>query len=81
MFQNGGVDIRVLKEVLGHANVGTTEIYTHVSNAQVRDAVNASPLARFSREIETTVLEESTEESKPAPRKRGRPRKNPLPEE
>jgi len=83
MFQQGGVDIRVLKEVLGHANVGTTEIYTHVANAQVRDAINASPLAHFSREIATEhdTATETVEEPKPAPKKRGRPRKHPLPEE
>ncbi len=45
MYQHGGVDIRVLKEVLGHVNLGTTEIYTHVANRQVEDAMRRSPLA------------------------------------
>ena len=44
MYQHGGVDIRVLKEILGHENLGTTEIYTHVSNAQVEDAAKKNPL-------------------------------------
>ncbi len=46
MYQHGGVDIRVLKEVLGHENLGTTEIYTHVSSAQIQNAAKRSPLAR-----------------------------------
>ncbi len=45
MYQQGGVDIRVLKDILGHANLGTTQIYTHVANSQVEDAFKANPLA------------------------------------
>ena len=45
MYQHGGVDIRVLKEILGHANLATTEIYTHVSNEQVENAIQRNPLA------------------------------------
>jgi site-specific recombinase XerD len=43
MFQNG-VDVRVLKEVLGHENLGTTQIYTHVANKQVKEAMQKNPL-------------------------------------
>lgn len=46
MYQHGHVDIRVLKEILGHENLGTTEIYTHLSSQQMQDAVEASPLAQ-----------------------------------
>lgn len=46
MYQHGGVDIRVLKEILGHTNIGTTEIYTHVSNQQIQNAANKSPLSK-----------------------------------
>lgn len=45
MYQQGHVDIRVLKDILGHENLGTTEIYTHVSNKQMADASNANPLS------------------------------------
>lgn len=45
LYQHGGVDVRVLKEILGHANISTTEIYTHISDRQMEDAANRSPLA------------------------------------
>lgn len=45
MYQHGNVDIRVLKEILGHANLATTEIYTHVANTQIESAASRSPLA------------------------------------
>ncbi len=45
MYQHGNVDIRVLKDILGHANLGTTQIYTHVSNEQVRNALSSNPLS------------------------------------
>ena len=45
MYQEGDVDIRVLKEILGHANLGTTQIYTHVANKQIQSAINSNPLA------------------------------------
>ena len=44
MYQNG-VDIRALQELLGHESIATTEIYTHVDNEQIRDAVENNPLA------------------------------------
>lgn len=44
LYQDAGVDIRVLKELLGHESLSTTEIYTHVSNRQIEDASNRSPL-------------------------------------
>lgn len=44
MYQNG-VDIRALQELLGHESISTTEIYTHVDNKQIRDAVIKNPLS------------------------------------
>ena len=46
MYQHGGVDIRILQDMLGHANLGTTEIYTHVSSRQLEDAAKKNPLSR-----------------------------------
>lgn len=47
MYQHGNVDIKVLQEILGHANLGTTEIYTHISSNQLEQAANSSPLANI----------------------------------
>ena len=47
MYQHGDVDIRVLKDILGHSNLGTTQIYTHVSDKQIKNAVDSNPLANF----------------------------------
>ncbi|MBO4734154.1 MAG: tyrosine-type recombinase/integrase, partial [Clostridia bacterium] len=45
MYQHGNVDIRVLKDILGHANLGTTQIYTHISDKQIKSAIDSNPLA------------------------------------
>lgn len=46
MYQHGDVDIRVLKDILGHENLGTTEIYTHLSSKQMENAAKANPLSK-----------------------------------
>ena len=50
MLQNG-VDVRTLQEVLGHEHLNTTQIYTHVDNADLRLAAQANPLAHMTNEI------------------------------
>ena len=45
MYQHGNVDIRILKDILGHENLGTTEIYTHLANKQIQKAMESNPLA------------------------------------
>ena len=45
MYQSGNVDVRVLKEILGHEQLNTTQIYTHVSNADIEKAMSQNPLA------------------------------------
>lgn len=47
MYKYGDVDIRALQELLGHESISTTEIYTHVDNEQIRDAVEKNPLANL----------------------------------
>ena len=44
MYKYGKVDIRTLQEILGHKSIATTEIYTHVDDEQLREAVKANPL-------------------------------------
>lgn len=51
MYQHGEVDIRVLKDILGHSNLGTTEIYTHLSNKQLQQAISSNPLAKIKSNI------------------------------
>lgn len=46
MYRHGDVDVLTLKEVLGHENLSTTEIYTHVENQQIREAVSNNPLSK-----------------------------------
>lgn len=49
MYQHGDVDIRVLKDILGHANLGTTQIYTHISNTQIKNAIDSNPLSNIKK--------------------------------
>ena len=46
MYQHGNVDVLLLKEILGHENLGTTEIYTHLANDATKKAIEANPLSR-----------------------------------
>lgn len=44
MYKYGNVDIRSLQQILGHENISTTQIYTHVDDEKLREAVNLNPL-------------------------------------
>ena len=56
MYQYAKTDIRVLKEILGHENLGTTEIYTHLSSDQMKKSMMDNPLAKVKID-ESTNLE------------------------
>lgn len=45
MYQTGQVDVRVLKDILGHEQLNTTQIYTHISDANMAHAIDTNPLA------------------------------------
>ncbi|MGM9632594.1 MAG: tyrosine recombinase XerC [Eubacteriales bacterium] len=50
MYQSGNVDVRVLKDILGHEQLNTTQIYTHVSNENMRSAMEQNPLAKVKKD-------------------------------
>ena len=47
MYKYGDVDIRALKDILGHASVSTTQIYTHLDDDDLKKAVNKNPLSNI----------------------------------
>ncbi len=49
MYQTGKVDVRVLKDILGHEQLNTTQIYTHVVSRNMEEAVAQNPLATIHR--------------------------------
>ena len=49
MYSQGGVDVRLLKDILGHEQLNTTQIYTHVSNAGMEEAMAQNPLSKVKR--------------------------------
>ena len=49
MYQTGNVDIRVLKDILGHEQLSTTQIYTHVNDKQMMNAMSQNPLSNINK--------------------------------
>ena len=47
MYKYGQVDIRTLQTILGHQSVATTQIYTHIDEESLHDAVSRNPLSGF----------------------------------
>ncbi len=64
MMLSGGVDIKTVQEVLGHENLNTTQIYTHIENTELKIAAEANPLSK---------LDFSEPESPPLPSKPKKP--------
>lgn len=50
MYQNG-VDLRALQEILGHTNLGTTQIYTHLTSEGIKEAANKNPLSQVKNKL------------------------------
>ncbi len=61
LYQHGHVDMLVLKEILGHADVSTTQIYTHLDTIQLKDAAAASPLSNVKTPARAMQKDEKTE--------------------
>ena len=47
MMLSGGVDVKTVQEVLGHENLNTTQIYTHIENSELKIAAQANPLSKL----------------------------------
>lgn len=47
MMLSGGVDVKTVQEVLGHENLNTTQIYTHIENTELKIAAEANPISKL----------------------------------
>ena len=47
MMLSGGVDVKTVQEVLGHENLNTIQIYTHIENTELKIAAQANPLSKL----------------------------------
>ena len=47
LMLSGGVDVKTVQEVLGHENLNTTQIYTHIENTELKIAAEANPLSKL----------------------------------
>lgn len=47
MMLSGGVDVKTVQEVLGHENLNTTQIYTHIESTELKIAAEANPISRL----------------------------------
>jgi site-specific recombinase XerD len=47
MMLAGGVDVKTVQEVLGHENLNTTQIYTHIESTELKLASEANPLSKL----------------------------------
>lgn len=61
MYQYGDVDILLIKEILGHENLSTTEIYTHIVDSQLKTAVEKNPLSGISQTYTNSNIKDTQE--------------------
>ena len=47
LMLSGGVDVKTVQEVLGHENLNTTQIYTHIENTELKLASAANPISHL----------------------------------
>lgn len=51
MMLSGGVDVKTVQEVLGHENLNTTQIYTHIESTELKIAAEANPISKLNAEL------------------------------
>ena len=61
MMLSGGVDVKTVQEVLGHENLNTTQIYTHIESTELKIAAQANPLSRLDFVDEKTIVNNEEE--------------------
>lgn len=63
MMLSGGVDVKTVQEVLGHENLNTTQIYTHIENTELKIAAEANPISRLDFSADAPSPPPSSDES------------------
>ena len=59
LLYRSGVDIKKIQELLGHVQIDTTEIYTHLNDIEVKEVMNKHPLAYFKMEDALSMIFEN----------------------
>lgn len=49
LMLSNGVDVKTVQEVLGHENLNTTQIYTHIENTELKIAAEANPISKIEK--------------------------------
>lgn len=62
MMLSGGVDVKTVQEVLGHENLNTTQIYTHIENTELKIAAEANPLSKLDFSVDASLSPSDIEE-------------------
>ena len=81
MYQTGNVDILTLKQLLGHSNVSTTQIYTHLQEFQVRAAIEENPLGKLKKPKSEPKVLDTTEQETGESSEKTMPEQEPVPME